>query len=95
LTIAIRKLGHVPLLPTGDAPRYDLGFVRDDGASLVVIEFKSLSDEHAVHQLRLGLGQILHYAHALSLTGRSRRRSRFGQRLRRSGPACAKRRAFS
>ncbi len=66
LTIAIRKLGHVPLLPTGDTPRYDLAFVREDGASLVVIEVKSLSDDHAVHQLRLGLGQVLHYAHALS-----------------------------
>jgi hypothetical protein len=31
----------------------------------VVIEVKSLSEEHAVHQLRLGLGQVLHYAHVL------------------------------
>ncbi|HEY5196504.1 MAG TPA: hypothetical protein VIJ51_05705 [Solirubrobacteraceae bacterium] len=66
LAIAIRKLGHVPLLPTGDGPRYDLAFVKDDDKSLVVIEVKSLSDNHAVHQLRLGLGQVLHYAHALS-----------------------------
>jgi hypothetical protein len=55
LTIAIRELGHLPLLPPGDTPRYDLAFARDDGTSLVVIEVKSLSDDHAVHQLRLGL----------------------------------------
>lgn len=66
LAVAIRELGHVPLLPTGDVPRYDLAFIKDDGASLVVIEVKSLSDDHAVHQLRLGLGQVLHYAHVLS-----------------------------
>ena len=57
LIIAIRKLGYAPVKPAGQAPLYDLAFVGEDGESLVVIEVKSLSEEHAVHQLRLGLGQ--------------------------------------
>lgn len=70
LRLAVEKLGAVPLLPNADDPRFDLAFVREDGESLALIEVKSLSDEHATHQLRLGLGQVLQYRQELS-AGRS------------------------
>lgn len=54
-----------PLVPEGPGPLFDVAFYAEDGETLVVIEVKSLSDEHAVHQLRLGLGQVQHYAHRL------------------------------
>jgi hypothetical protein len=70
LRVAIGKLGRTPLRPAADDPLFDLACLADDDESLVLIEVKSLSDEHAVHQLRLGLGQVLHYRAQLEQDGR-------------------------
>ena len=66
LATEIRALGFEPLLPTGDVPRYDVAFVVPGTGALVVIEVKSLGDANPNHQLRLGLGQVLHYTYQLS-----------------------------
>jgi hypothetical protein len=62
---AILAAGLEPLVPERPDPLFDIAFYAEDGETLAVIEVKSLSDEHAVQQLRLGLGQVLHYAHLL------------------------------
>ena len=62
---AILAAGLEPLVPEGLDPLFDVAFYAEDGETLVVIEVKSLSDEDAVHQLRLGLGQVQHYAYLL------------------------------
>lgn len=50
---------------TGD-PLFDVAFYARDWETLVVIEVKSLGDSQPVHQLRLGLGQVLQYSFLLS-----------------------------
>jgi hypothetical protein len=69
LRLAIQRAGREPLAPSGSEPRFDIGFYAHNEETLVVIEVKSLSDDSAIHQLRLGLGQVLHYAHVLSAVG--------------------------
>ncbi|HEX4344965.1 MAG TPA: hypothetical protein VHZ31_05335 [Solirubrobacteraceae bacterium] len=63
---AVTAAGLEPLVPdTGDPP-FDVAFYARDGETLVVIEVKSLGDSQPVHQLRLGLGQVLQYSFLLS-----------------------------
>ena len=54
--------GLDPLSPLGE-PKYDIAWQVDK--TLYVIEIKSLPADNEVNQLRLGLGQILHYRQQL------------------------------
>lgn len=56
--------GLKPLSPSPVEPRYDLAFVTADG-SVAVVEVKSATAANLELQLRLGLGQVLWYAHRL------------------------------
>lgn len=49
-------------------PQFDLAWLSDD--VLYVAEVKSLTTSNEEQQLRLGLGQVLRYAHLLSSSGR-------------------------
>jgi len=56
--------GLIPLSPNGETCDFDISWDSDSGR--VVCEVKSLSNENEIHQFRLGLGQVLEYAHLLS-----------------------------
>ncbi len=58
-----------PLRPAGGTADFDLAW--DDGATFNVAEVKSLTPGNEVGQLRLGLGQVLHYAMLLGSNGRA------------------------
>ncbi len=55
--------GLKPLSPDG-TPDFDLAW--EDGRVLFVAEVKSVTDINEEGQLRLGLGQVLRYRHALA-----------------------------
>jgi len=55
--------GVQPLGPGPGDPLFDIGWTR--GAARFVAEVKSLTENNEEHQLRLGLGQVLRYQHAL------------------------------
>lgn len=55
-----RASGFTPESPRGD-PNFDVGWW--DGQTFVVVEVKSLSATNEVGQMRLGIGQVLDYAH--------------------------------
>ncbi len=59
----------VPLRSGGSAADFDLGW--DDSTTFTVVEVKSLTRGNETGQLRLGLGQVLHYAMLLEENGRS------------------------
>lgn len=65
----VRSKGMTPLRPGGSAADFDLAW--DDGATFNVAEVKSLTRSNESGQLRLGLGQVLHYGMLLSANGRS------------------------
>jgi hypothetical protein len=67
----VRSKGQTPLRPGGSAADFDLGW--DDGTTLTVAEVKSLTRGNETGQLRLGLGQVLHYAMLLGENGRPTR----------------------
>lgn len=64
----VRARGMTPLRPGGSAADFDLAW--DDGGTLTVAEVKSLTRRNQTGQLRLGLGQVLHYAMLLGANGR-------------------------
>jgi hypothetical protein len=55
--------GAQPLEPSSADPRFDLGWIQ--AGICFVAEVKSLTEANEEHQLRLGLGQLLRYQHAL------------------------------
>lgn len=59
--------GLAPLKPEPHMPPYDLAWEQQD--TFFVAEVKSLTPANEERQLRLGLGQILRYAHALRASG--------------------------
>ncbi len=61
--------GIEPLSPQSDEPQFDLAFLTK--RAMTVVEVKSLRDLNSERQLRLGLGQVLRYAHILSRPGYS------------------------
>lgn len=63
LANALATHGLEPLSPAGDDPRFDIAW-KHDGVAFVA-EVKSLTDLNEEKQLRLGLGQVLTYAHLL------------------------------
>jgi hypothetical protein len=66
LVSALRAQGIAPLQHDGGIPRYDLAWETD--TAIFVAEVKSLTLTNAEHQLRLGLGQVLRYWHAMTLS---------------------------
>jgi hypothetical protein len=67
LAADVASSGLVPLSPAAGDPPFDLAW--RDGADLHVAEVKSTTAMNEEHQLRLGLGQLLRYRHALSAGG--------------------------
>ncbi|WP_448616211.1 hypothetical protein [Modestobacter sp. URMC 112] len=61
--------GWRPRLPARGEPLYDLSW-QDDDEVVHVAEVKSTTEENREKQLRLGLGQVLRYRHALAASGR-------------------------
>lgn len=54
--------GLTPLSPFGEEPDFDLAW-RNVGTSVInLVEVKSLTDLNEATQMRLGVGQLLHYA---------------------------------
>ena len=67
LAAEIESAGLSPLSPSGEDPAFDLAWW--DGARFHVAEVKSTTDANEEDRLRLGLGQLLRYRHALSRDG--------------------------
>ncbi|WP_141788794.1 homing endonuclease associated repeat-containing protein [Oryzihumus leptocrescens] len=63
----VKAHGRDPLSPGATEAKFDLAF-RDDNDALVVAEIKSCTNDNLEGQLRLGLGQVLRYAHQLRQT---------------------------
>lgn len=61
----VRTCGMAPLLPGPGHPVFDLAWW-SAADHFVVAEIKSLTTDNEERQLRLGLGQVLRYRHALS-----------------------------
>ena len=64
LAAAIRAQRLEPLKPEKGNPPYDLAW--ETPTAIFVAEVKSLTPANAEHQLRLGLGQVLRYWHAMA-----------------------------
>lgn len=60
----VRSMDCTPRSPATHEPDFDLAW--SIGATAIVAEVKTLSGTNPVGQLRLGLGQVLHYRWALS-----------------------------
>ena len=61
--------GYTPESPSGDGPNFDVGWW--DGDTFVIVEVKSLSVTNEVGQMRLGVGQVLDYAHHYQSNGQA------------------------
>jgi len=61
LADAVRKRGWEPLSPSDSDPLFDVGWTAANAAWIA--EVKSLTPANEERQLRLGLGQVLSYAH--------------------------------
>lgn len=70
LAVFLRSIGIEPRRSdTTCEPDYDLGWTQED--RIWIAEVKSTTSENEEHQLRLGLGQVLRYRHALAAFGRA------------------------
>ena len=67
LAKAVRSAELQPRRPRSGDPKFDVAWQR--GATVFVAEVKSLTKENEERQLRLGLGQVLSYAHLLAWPG--------------------------
>lgn len=67
VAVALRVRGRVPLSPGVNDPQFDVAW--REGSGLVVVEVKSLADVTEVHQLRLGVGQVVEYRWGLASAG--------------------------
>jgi hypothetical protein len=66
LAEALRKAGLKPRSPKPGDPAFDIAWRDDDAGGVAFIcEVKSLTDENETGQIRLAIGQILDYVHAL------------------------------
>ncbi len=61
LADAVKARGWEPLSPSDSDPLFDVGWIVTDTAWIA--EVKSLTPANEERQLRLGLGQVLSYAH--------------------------------
>jgi hypothetical protein len=78
LATELTSAGLAPLSPGAGEPPYDLAW--RVGAELHVAEVKSTTESNEEHQLRLGLGQLLRYRHALSAEGMTVRATLYVER---------------
>ena len=62
----VKGEGLKPISPNSKTCDFDIAWESEHGR--IVCEVKSLSDTNEVHQFRLGLGQVLEYAHLTSAT---------------------------
>jgi hypothetical protein len=69
LVAAVRAQRLEPLEPKKGNPPYDLAW--ETPTAIFVAEVKSLTLANAEHQLRLGLGQVLRYWHAMAIYDKS------------------------
>lgn len=67
LALRVQAAGLSPLKPVPTLPPYDLAWTQR--STMFVAEVKSLTAANEERQLRLGLGQVLRYAHALRTSG--------------------------
>lgn len=67
LADAVRSAGYEPRSPARSDCDFDLAWTVD--GVVIVAEVKSLTGENERSQLRVGLGQVLDYAHRLSSSG--------------------------
>jgi hypothetical protein len=58
----VRSIGAEPLSPNGE-PQYDVAWATPE--AFYIAEVKSITDRNEERQMRLGLGQVLRYAHLL------------------------------
>lgn len=72
LAAAVRAADLTPRSPVPGEPVFDIAW--DDGDDIVVAEVKSLTKRNEERQLRLALGQVIRYAHLLSVKGSSVRK---------------------
>lgn len=63
-----RQCGYSPISPAMGDPNFDLAWFDGEGRC-VVVEVKSLTLTNEPQQLRLGLGQILDFAHEIRRSG--------------------------
>ena len=63
LADAVRARGWQPLSPSDSDPLFDVGWIAAESAWIA--EVKSLTPVNEERQLRLGLGQVLSYAHLI------------------------------
>jgi len=63
LITSLLEAGSVPLDPAGE-PQFDVAWTKRSG-ELVVCEVKTTSGGNETKQLRLGIGQVLHYRHVM------------------------------
>ncbi|QNI35874.1 hypothetical protein [Edaphobacter albus] len=59
----LTKQGHVPRSPSADEPNFDIAWQATERH--YVAEVKSLTNQNEEKQMRLGLGQVLRYAHTM------------------------------
>lgn len=65
LATHVSKWGAIPRSPGAQDPQFDLAFSTQDG-TLFVVECKSLTAANETSQIRIGIGQVLDYAHRMS-----------------------------
>lgn len=66
---AVRSAGLEPRSPERPNPDPEFDVAWQQGDTAFVAEVKSLTEDNEVRQLRLGLGQVLNYAHLLKWPG--------------------------
>lgn len=59
--------GYRVTSPTAGTPQYDVGWI--GRGKRVICEVKYVTVPNEAHQIRLGLGQVLDYRHAMGLRG--------------------------
>lgn len=69
LAEAVRSAGLEPRSPDRPDPDPEFDVAWQQGDTVFVAEVKSLTEDNEVQQLRLGLGQVLNYAHLLDWPG--------------------------
>ena len=71
MAAALLKAGLVPRSQKMGEPEFDIAWRDDDtGGSAFICEVKSLTSENETRQIRLAIGQVLDYVHALTRCAR-------------------------
>lgn len=67
LAIHLVDKGYAPLSPRRDEPNFDIAWIHN--GEVYVAEIKSITPQNEEQQLRMGLGQVLHYKYRLQSMG--------------------------